>query len=42
MGLFDVGGQGLGVLDTSGALLFLLVVLVSEAEETVEVTRTRR
>ena len=47
-GLLRVGGRDLGVLDTSGespALLFVLVVLVSEAEETAEetaeVTRTK-
>ena len=37
-----VGGRDRGVPDASGEsleLLFLLVVLVSEAEETVEVTR---
>jgi len=41
-GLFRVGGRDRGVPDASGEsleLLFLLVVLVSEAEETVEVTR---
>jgi len=44
-GLFRVGGRDLGVLDASEeslALLFLLVVLVSEAEETAEVTCIRR
>jgi len=44
-GLFCVGGRDLGVLDASEeslALLFLLVVLVSEAEETAEVTCIRR
>ena len=43
-GLFRVGGRDLGVLDTSReslALLFVLVVLVSEAEETIEVTCVR-
>ena len=47
VGLFRVGGRDLGVLDASGeslALLFVLVVLVnlSEAEKTPEVTRVRR
>ena len=44
-GLFRVEGRDLGVLDASReslALLFLLVVLVSEAEETAEVTCIRR
>ena len=41
VGLFHVGGQGLGVMDASGTLLFLLVVLVSEAQETAEVTHTQ-
>ena len=46
-GLSRVWGRDLGVLNASGeslALLFVLVVLVnvSEAEETAEVTRVRR
>ena len=44
-GLFRVGGRDLGVLAAESlALLFVLVVLVdvSEAEKTAEVTRVRR
>jgi len=44
-GLFRVGGRDLGMLYASReslALLFVLVLLVSEAEETVEVTCVRR